>query len=146
MTHIRQQIRDAITADLKDKSPRVGTRVFAGRAKRLAENEVPAIIVRTSDEQSQPYHKDGVEVRDVQVDIICVAFTDDIAVQDILDEIAVVVESRMAGNVIDALEFRHELQSTIYSERVEGAEEYSFQTLTYEVTYHVAEGAPETAV
>lgn len=145
MTHIRRQIRDAVGAALKGKNALVGQNVFTARAKRFDATELPVILVRSVDETSRLGDKDGTEIRDLQIDIVIAAASDLTHVADILDGIAVTVETEML-TALAALDFRHELQSTAYRDQVEGAEEFAFLTLTYEVTYHVAEGVPETAV
>jgi hypothetical protein len=151
MSHVRQQIREAVVSALKGITA-FGDRVYGYQGK--TQRAVPYVVVRTANESVKPeettFGSAGKPtlMRSLQLDIEVRAKAA-VDPDDIMDGYAVSIEEKMAGTALDDLavsvwpnETRIETAET--NENLE--KDAALMTLTYLVEYRTAEGSPETAV
>jgi hypothetical protein len=99
MSHVRQQIREAM-ATLLTGLPTSADRVYKSRTVALQQEELPAIIVTTGSEEIEGMDIHGLHLqRTLQINILLKAEVN-INVDDMLDQMALEVETRI--NASDA--------------------------------------------
>ena len=94
--HIRTQIRDAVVRALKGTRT-LDERVFPGRPYALGEKEMPGAIVTVTGEQSEISAMGDDPRLSRAVSLVVTGFVKGEATEDLLDEIAVDVETAIAG-------------------------------------------------
>lgn len=96
--HVRKQIRDYVASALTGL-PTTGSNVYSGRVYRLADENLPALLVFTNREQSQPdtMAADGdiERVMDLEIEGYAKVGAD---LDDVLDQIAAEVEAVMGAD------------------------------------------------
>ncbi len=151
MSHVREQIRDAVVTELK-KITAFGNRVYPYRAKRARLTPYVLVITdrETVNEEEWTFGSDGnptlmrdlalrIEVRDkVGSDL-----------DGTMDNHAAEVEKKMVGSALASLavSVRYEemsLETADDNERLE--QDAALMSLGYAVKYRTVDGSPETAV
>lgn len=162
-THRRQQIRDAVVADLQGL-PTTGDRVYSGRRFRVHDLMLPGLLVYFDVEASEPLDMAGAGARqtDRQGELVVQGIVraepqlgdtpgPEVAVDDELDQISLEVERRLyaaaAGTlpggaaleplVSDWVLLRTELQAS-----AEGRTIYGQVALAFQATYYLREDDP----
>ncbi|WP_417550120.1 hypothetical protein [Methylophaga sp.] len=146
MSHVRQQIREALKAVLKGL-PITQDRVFVNRVDPILKGTVPALTIRTGNDQKTEVitmGKPALVAR--QVDVFVTAYAVGDEVDDQLDDICIEVEKTIASNStlsglvknIEYMESEHDLER---SEKLKGIRENGFQCI-----YFIQEDDPETAL
>ena len=151
MSHVRQQIRDALVITLTGLTT-TGANVFASRAYPLQDSDLPALLVTTDSEEitQTTIHYPDILLRALTVRVVGVAqATADL--DDTLDTICAEVETAIqatqsaatAGGILDAAMALAsiEVEVTTESEQPVGR-----ITLTYSGTYSTAANAPTVAL
>jgi hypothetical protein len=138
MSHARQQIREACAA-LVTGLTTTGSRVHQSRMRPQGSAGLPCLLVTTNDEEIQPGTIGNLYERTLTLVIRGFAMGS-ATLDDTLDQIAVEVETAMAGYtraVFDKLEvdFEDEIEKPVGS-----------IALTYRVTYFTASGTPGTLI
>lgn len=147
MTHARKQIRDAIVSALTGLVT-TGANVFPSRITPVSENKLPALLIYTSEEASEPLsmgdpRKFGRTVV-VEVQGIVQAGEDcddklDLVASEV--EVAMYADPEFGGLVEDTRLVSTDMDFTdkakIHLGRI---------TLKYEIDYNTVEGSPDTAV
>lgn len=149
MSHVRQQIRDAVkvalTARTIDSSypTRADDRVYIRGSKPFNEGDLPCIRITTfgGGEQAERLDADRERKRTVSLDIILDDHAKGGSVEDRLDGFCVEVEA-----VLDGLDlgFDFEYTGTDFDMPQEGREEFGQAVIHYDVDVHTALGDPET--
>jgi hypothetical protein len=151
MAHARQQIRDYVKAALTGLTT-TADRVYTGRARPLAADALPTLLIYTPDENvRRAVHgrPPGLE-RPMTLHIegrVSVAMN--VSSDDLLDDIAAEVETAIAAKIdyAAAVFFEGKAQNVelLRVEQVakaEGEKDQGGIRLTYSVTYCTVEGAP----
>lgn len=150
--HARQQIREVIGELLKGL-PTTGARVFTNRPYPLDGDELPAIFVMTPQEISEVSSFGGPAVKqDRQLRFVIGAHGIGVDVQDLLDRMALEIETRIdesrSNTRLTALIFHSDIAFTGTQVNIsaEGKSRVGEIRLTYDVMYRTARGAPETPI
>ena len=143
--HARKQIRDAVEAVLIHNTS-VKERVFASRGKRLAEKELPAIVILTPNDPTSTTDKDGRYLHDLNLLVVCADGAAKDEVQDDLDALAVEVEGLIGVAIPNIKTLYEELVGTDFDQSPEGAEQFAFLSMRFLVRYHTMAGAPDVIV
>ncbi|KZK82411.1 hypothetical protein PsAD46_03539 [Pseudovibrio sp. Ad46] len=148
MAHIRTQVRDAVEAALKGL-PSTEDRCFVTRTFPLDHKRLPALLVYVLDEQSQPAEMGADRDIERQMSVTVEATADGKGFDDELDQIAVEVETALAGSgFLGGLVKELYLQSTnldIAVRRDRGEKRQGILTLRYMALAIAPENDPETA-
>jgi hypothetical protein len=148
--HIRKQIRDALVTQLTGLAT-TGNHVFASRVRVLKDNQLPALIINTNDEDIQlgTFTDDESLERVLNVEIIAKAKLND-TVDDQLDQITKEVEAKLyssnevntLGGLVKGLSL-----STINVDFDDQAEKPIGQTrMIFNATYYNRANAPDVAI
>ena len=70
--HAQQQLLNALQATLAAGGTVAGTRVFVDRVDPLQPEELPAILIEEDGETAEPFRIDGLEQRELSVNVHCV--------------------------------------------------------------------------
>lgn len=144
MSHLRKQIRDRIAVILTGL-PTIGSEVFVGRARPLAKDHDPTLLIYTTSETSErdayPTEARRLIVH-VEARVSTVAAPD-----DNLDAIAVEVEAAMAADrLLAGLALDLQYQQMEQVVEASGDRYLGGLRLQYVVSYRVREGVPIEAV
>ena len=143
MAHIRKQIRDAVLTALIHNTSAKG-RVFSSRGRRLDQDELPAIVILTPDDSVAAGDKDKRKRHDLDLWVVLAGKATDDTVQDSLDALAVEVETLISPDIPGITTHYEELARSRFEMSPEGAEDFAFLTLEFEIQYHAIAGDPET--
>ncbi len=139
MSHERQDIRDAIVAQLVEAETSAGARVLKTRLEPVRTSQLPCLAVYTEDETVDPSTASTAprELKRI-VRVAITAFT--VAtenVDDALDDLALEVETAMDVDLnLDETAFDSVLLSTEYDLKMEGERPLGAIRLVYRVVYH----------
>lgn len=145
MSHVRQQIREAIKLELTGLTA-TGNNVFVNRVDPIEKNLVPALTIRTgADEKAETLimSKPALVLR--QVDVFITAYAVGERVDDALDDICTEVETAIASNptlsgLVKNIEYMESDDVYERSEMLKGVVEMGFQCI-----YAIQEDAPQIA-
>ena len=145
--HLRRQIREAVATAVTGLTT-TGARVFQSRVYPLQDTELPALLVYSRSEISEPVtiHSPRMLDRALDLEIVAVAkATADL--DDTLDQICKEVEIALAMPLagLASLAETISLQSTDIELRGETEKPTGRATMTYRVDYFNLENAPDTA-
>jgi len=152
MTHVRQQIREAITTAITGLAT-TGSRVWDSRlpAEPLQQNQIPAWIVAPFAGEGEELERDAMspaaeDSRLFALPIIGIATgATGKAIADTLDTMAAELEAAIAAVALAGVTFR--LLSTEFDSDTEPAERLEGSiTLTYAAYYFTVNGAAELAI
>jgi hypothetical protein len=151
MSHVRQQIRDAVITEVK-KITEFGNRVYGFRG--MVQRTAPYAVVRTASEGinreestlGSAGHPTLMRELRLEVEVYAKATAD---IDDVMDGYAVSVEEKLAGTALNSLAVSV-LPADMANETAEDDEaiekDVARMTLGFEVKYWTVEGSPETAV
>lgn len=146
MSHVRQQIRDAIATTVTGLAT-TGAAVYRMRKWALDDSKLPALCVYTGDETSSLITVGSRTLRrvnNVVVEGYCKGAST--AVSDVLDTISMEVEEAIAANfTLDGLAKSTILTGTEVDLNVQGEYAIGSVRLIYSVEYITAIGDVETA-
>ena len=146
MSHLRQQIRERIAANVTSLTT-TSTNVFQSRVYNLQSSELPGLLVYTKSEESE-IHSAG-STRNIfrTLSVIIEAYVQSTAnSDDTIDTICKEIEVAMAADInINSLAVDSYLASTEIQFMDDGKLPTAIATLTYIVEYRNAENSPETA-
>lgn len=147
MTHIREQIRTAIV-DALTGLPLTGARVYAARRRPKAESDLPFLVVFTAEEASQPLTTAAPRRLSRQMTLHVVAYaraSDDFDAA--LDALAAEIEPALAADPhLAGLAKDITLTRTEFAHEADAAVPVGAMRLTYLVTTHTREGAPDATI
>jgi hypothetical protein len=145
--HIRQQIRERFGTLLTGLTT-TGSNVYQSRVYPLENANLPALIIYTKSEESEPIviGVDRVMSRVLSVIVECyVKATSNF--DDSIDTISKEVEVAIAADrTLDGLAKDTYLESTEIEFNAEGEKPLGYVSLTFLTNYYVKESAPDVAV
>lgn len=147
MSHVRTQIRDALTTQLTGLAT-TGSRVFKTRLYPIGEAKLPAILIYANSEDNsiQSIGQPRLSVRTLSVSVECVAKATS-SIEDTLDQMALEVEEAVYTDVtLGGLTKDVVLSSTEIEISAEGDQPVGGIRLNYLATYAVREDNPDVAV
>lgn len=145
--HVRQQIREYFGTTLTGLNT-TGTNVYESRVYNLQDNTLPALVIYTKAEASEPIvlGSDRVMSRELSVVVegYCKATSN---FDDTIDTICKEVEEAISANVeLGGLAKDTFLESTEIEYTGEGEQPVGYVTLTFLTNYYVKEKNPDVAV
>jgi hypothetical protein len=151
MSHVRQQIRDAVIVELK-KIAAFGNRVYGYRG--MVQRTAPYVVARTPSEGidlerstlGSGGHPTLMRELRLEVEVYAKAAAD---IEDTMDGYAVSIEEKLAGTALNALAVSilptdMALETAEDDEAIE--QDAARMTLGFGVKYRTVEGSPETVV
>ena len=145
--HIRQQIRERVGTVLTGLTT-TGSNVYQSRVYPLQETNLPALLIYTKTETSEPLviHTDRLLERNLS--LVVEAFVKaNSNFDDTVDTIAKEVEEAMAADTtINGLAKDAFLESTDIDFNSEAENPVGFASLTFLIKYYVLETNPDVAV
>ncbi len=142
MIHQRQEIREAIANRLKEVQTTAGDNVFTSRAKPLFDQNLPAILVYTTNEKIKKDEWDidgyGVRERELEISIEAVDTGKD-NLDNQLDTLALEIENALDGwNIPNDLSAILRFQDTNSDIAIDGNKIYGAIRLNFQITYRTA--------
>ena len=145
--HIRQQIRERVGTVLTGLTT-TGSNVFETRVYPLENTNLPALVIYTKDETSEPLVISTDRVMSRELELIVEIYVKQTSnFDDEVDKICKEVEIAIsADTTINGLAKDCFLQSTSIEYNTEGEKPLSFASLTFLTNYYVNETRPDIAV
>ena len=145
--HIRQQIRERVGTVLNGLTT-TGSNVFETRVYPLENTNLPALVIYTKDETSEPLVISTDRVMSRELELIVEIYVKQTSnFDDEVDKICKEVEIAIsADTTINGLAKDCFLQSTSIEYNTEGEKPLSFASLTFLTNYYVNETRPDIAV
>tara|TARA_R100001510_G_C7575654_1_gene150467 strand:- start:54 stop:500 length:447 start_codon:yes stop_codon:yes gene_type:complete len=145
--HIRQQIRERVGTVLNGLTT-TGSNVFETRVYPLENTKLPALVIYTKDETSEPLVISTDRVMSRELELIVEIYVKQTSnFDDEVDKICKEVEIAIsADTTINGLAKDCFLQSTSIEYNTEGEKPLSFASLTFLTNYYVNETRPDIAV
>tara|TARA_R100001460_G_scaffold24860_1_gene49978 strand:+ start:355 stop:801 length:447 start_codon:yes stop_codon:yes gene_type:complete len=145
--HVRQQIRERVGTVLTGLTT-TASRVYESRVYPLQDSELPALLIYTKTEESEPLvmSSDRVMERELSIAIECYAKANS-NFDDTIDTICKEVEEAIAvDTTLNGLAKDIYIESTDIEFNADGESPVGYATLTFLTTYHVKETNPDVAV
>jgi len=147
MSHVRQQIREQFASTITGLST-TGSNVFQSRVYNLEASELPALVVYTKSEDSQPIvigsSRTLERVLSLNVEAYVKANSNS---DDTIDTISKEVETAIAADTtLNNLSKDCYLESTEINYNAEGEQPVAVMTMTYSIMYVTSESSPGTAL
>tara|TARA_R100000664_G_C2693738_1_gene96815 strand:+ start:267 stop:713 length:447 start_codon:yes stop_codon:yes gene_type:complete len=145
--HIRQQIRERVGTVLNGLTT-TGSNVFETRVYPLENTNLPALVIYTKDETSEPLVISTDRVMSRELELIVEIYVKQTSnFDDEVDKICKEVEIAIsADTTINGLAKDCFLQSTSIEYNTEGEKPLTFASLTFLTNYYVNETRPDIAV
>lgn len=147
MAHLRKQIRDAAQTATTGLAT-TGSNVFPGRVHNLAAGDLPALLIYATSEQAEiiSISRPRTALRDLEIvfEGRAQAATAE-ALEDLLDTIALEVETALGDTTLGGLVKNLDLASTEIQASGAGQKLDGMVRLTYRAVYAAALDDPETA-
>ena len=145
--HIRQQIRERVGTVLNGLTT-TGSNVFETRVYPLENTKLPALVIYTKDETSEPLVISTDRVMSRELELIVEIYVKQTSnFDDEVDKICKEVEIAIsADTTINGLAKDCFLQSTSIEYNTEGEKPLAFASLTFLTNYYVNETRPDIAV
>ena len=145
--HIRQQIRERVGTVLNGLTT-TGSNVFETRVYPLENTNLPALVIYTKDETSEPLVISTDRVMSRELELIVEIYVKQTSnFDDEVDKICKEVEIAIsADTTINGLAKDCFLQSTSIEYNTEGEKPLTFASLTFLTNYYVNETRPDVAV
>lgn len=145
MTHVRQQIREAVVASLSNIAL-IGDNVYPSRVDILSDKHLPCICVYTKEEKSKRINMDGLQERELQI-VLELVIKSDINFDDILDNITADIEPALFNNqALRNLTKDFDLSETTIATGGSGEKILGIASIVFKCIYNTREGEPETAL
>lgn len=145
--HLRQQIREQFATTVTGLST-TGSNVYQSRVYNLEESNLPAIIIYTKSEDSEPNNIGTNRVMMRTLTLVCECYVKAITnFDDTLDTIAKEIEVAVAADTtLNGLCKDVYIQSTEIDYNGEGERPIGVGVFTFEITYESREQSPDSAV
>lgn len=145
--HIRQQIRERVGTVLTGLTT-TGSNVFETRVYPLENTNLPALVIYTKDETSEPLVISTDRVMSRELELIVEIYVKQTSnFDDEVDKICKEVEIAISSDTtINGLAKDCFLQSTSIEYNTEGEKPLTFASLTFLTNYYVNETRPDVAV
>lgn len=150
MSHVRTQIRQAVTAKLVGLAT-TGAHVFVNRVHPLTAADLPALIIRTDEEAVAPF---GIgyplaleRTLTLRIEAVAAATA---ALDDTLDQILAEVEAALCAstgaNTLEGLSKAMQLDSVAVAMDAESEIPVGRLTMSWTVVYFTSNNAPSAAI
>jgi hypothetical protein len=139
MAHIRKQIRDAVKKAMTDGNIALG-KVFTARVLPLAEEDLPAVLIYSNNEESQSDAGRHI-IRETELIIELVDKGNEI--DDKIDDLAVSVEEIIKESIFPFNILQIDLVSMTKNFTAEGQYEIGSGQLKYTILYRTKENNPQ---
>ena len=145
--HIRQQIREKFGTTLTGLTT-TGSNVFESRVYPLENANLPALIIYTKEESSEPIVIGTQRVMSRELSVVVEGYAKATSnFDDTIDTISKEVEAAIAADrTLDGLAKDTYLESTEIEFNAEGEKPLGYVSLTFLTNYYVKENAPDVAV
>ena len=145
--HIRQQIRERAGTVLNNLTT-TGSNVFETRIYPLENTNLPALVIYTKDETSEPIVISTNRLMSRQLELVVEIYVKQTSnFDDEIDKICKEVEVAIsADTTLNGLAKDCFLQSTSIEYNTEGEKPLAFASLTFLTNYYVNETRPDIAV
>src|SRR5210317_649365 len=145
--HIRQQIREKFGTTLTGLTT-TGSNVFESRVYPLENASLPALIIYTKSETSEPIVIGTQRVMSRELSVVVEGYAKATSnFDDTIDTISKEVEAAIAADrTLDGLAKDTYLESTEIEFNSEGEKPLGYVSLTFLTNYYVKENAPDVAV
>lgn len=145
--HIRQQIREKFGTLLTGLTT-TGSNVYQSRVYPLENANLPALIIYTKSEESEPIVIGIDRVMSRVLSVVVEGYTKATSnFDDTIDTISKEVEAAIAADrTLDGLTKDTYLESTEIEFNAEGEKPLGYVSLTFLTNYYVKESAPDVAV
>lgn len=145
--HIRQQIREKFGTLLTGLTT-TGSNVYQSRVYPLENANLPALIIYTKSEESEPIVIGVDRVMSRVLSVVVEGYTKATSnFDDTIDTISKEVEAAIAADrTLDGLAKDTYLESTEIEFNAEGEKPLGYVSLTFLTNYYVKESAPDVAV
>lgn len=144
--HIRQQIREQFATQITGLTT-TGSNVFQSRVYNLEAGDLPAVIVYTKSEDSEPDTLGTNRILIRNLSLVCECYVKAVAnYDDTLDTISKEIETAIAADAtLDGLAKDVFIESTEIDYNGDGEKPVAVATLTFDVMYETREQSPDTA-
>ena len=145
--HVRQQIRERVGSVLTGLTT-TASRVYESRVYPLQDSELPALLIYTKEENSEPLvmHTDRVMERVLAIAVECYAKANS-NFDDTIDTICKEVEEAIAADrTLGGLAKDTYLESTEIEFNAEGEKPLGYVSMTFLTNYYVKEKNPDVAL
>jgi len=145
--HIRQQIREQVGSTLTGLTT-TGANVFQTRVYPLENTNLPALVIYTKSETSEPLVISANRIMSRELQLIIEVYVKQTSnFDDEVDKICKEVEIALSGDTtINGLAKDSFIQSTEIEYNTEGEKPLSYGILTFLTNYYVDETRPDIAV
>jgi hypothetical protein len=145
--HVRQQIREKIGTTLTGLTT-TGSNVFESRVYPLENANLPALIIYTKEESSEPIVIGTQRLMSRELSVVVEGYAKATSnFDDTIDTISKEVEAAIAADrTLDGLAKDTYLESTEIEFNSEGEKPLGYVSLTFLTNYYVKENAPDVAV
>ena len=145
--HVRQQIREKIGTTLTGLTT-TGSNVFESRVYPLENANLPALIIYTKEESSEPIVIGTQRLMSRELSVVVEGYAKATSnFDDTIDTISKEVEAAIAADrTLDGLAKDTYLESTEIEFNAEGEKPLGYVSLTFLTNYYVKENAPDVAV
>jgi hypothetical protein len=145
--HVRQQIREKIGTTLTGLTT-TGSNVFESRVYPLENANLPALIIYTKEESSEPIVIGTQRLMSRELSVVVEGYAKATSnFDDTIDTISKEVEAAIAADrTLDGLAKDTYLESTEIEFNGEGEKPLGYVSLTFLTNYYVKENAPDVAV
>lgn len=144
--HIRQQIREQFATQITGLTT-TGSNVFQSRVYNLEAGDLPAVIVYTKSEDSEPDTLGTNRILIRNLSLVCECYVKGVLnFDDTLDTISKEIETAIAADAtLDGLAKDVFIESTEIDYNGDGEKPVAVATLTFDVMYETREQSPDTA-
>jgi hypothetical protein len=145
--HVRQQIREKFGTTLTGLTT-TGSNVFESRVYPLENASLPALIIYTKSETSEPIVIGTQRLMSRELSVVIEGYAKATSnFDDTIDTISKEVEAAIAADrTLDGLAKDTYLESTEIEFNSEGEKPLGYVSLTFLTNYYVKENAPDVAV
>ncbi len=145
--HVRRQIRERVATTLTGLAT-TGSKVYQSRVYPLASNNLPGLLVYTTNESSEPDVMGAQPELDRDLNLVIEGYAKTASnLDDVMDGIAKEVEVAMAADTtINTLAKDSFLTSTEIQLTGEGEQPIGIVTMNFTVQYRTANNAPDVAL
>lgn len=145
--HVRQQIREKVGTTLTGLTT-TGSNIYESRVYPLEASNLPALVVYTKNEESEPIVIGTNRLSSRNLSVIVEIYAKTITnFDDTIDTISKEVEVAIAADTtLDGLSKDIYLESTEIEYNGEGEQPVGYATLTFLTNYYVQEQNPDVAV
>jgi hypothetical protein len=148
--HVRQQVREAVAASLTGLTTS-GSRVFQSRLLALDDNEMPALLISTNNEEIEPLNINGNPMLERSLEIVVTAVAKvSVNLDDTLDssikEVEAAINASAAANTLNGLVKDTTLANIQVEMNAEADKPIGWAIMTFKATYYTQAASPDISI